>query len=831
MVDFIVNARIRPDDRGARRLQRQLGGATRQAQRLQRTLSAVRETLGGLFIAAAAFGGSRVIASFEQQMAFVAATTRATEQEFESLNDEARRLGATTRFSAREAADGLLALSRAGFTANQSVGALESTLQLALAGNVDLGLAANIASNLVQAFQLEVSDLTRVVDVLANAANSSNVTVQDLGLQFQFVSGIAKSLGISIEETTAAISVLGNRGQIRIAGTALNRAFSFLQSPTTQNLKFLQEFGLTAEDTNIKVLGLVQVLKNLIAANIDLTRLRELAGFRGAPGVLGLIENIEQFQQLAEANRQAEGTGDRFAAVVDNTLTGAALSAVSALQELVLVIGDLGVTDALTAIFRGAAQALRDFASALPGIVDALGDILRTLSVVFAPVLLLKFNAILNATIALVFALRAAFISLAFSNPFIAIITLVSAAVLAIRQFSDVTFEINGQTVSLGALFETIWGRFSTLVEQAASLAGLVFRSVFKGISAIFSTFINAIISGVNFLRRRVGQTEFRRFSFQDLFPESVKKGVQDIVNEAAARTTGEPPAAITDQARIQQQVAQTQNTQSQTQTTRENTAAAKANNDQLERQRRLLDEIKGPQQNYEQDTRALISLLAQGKINTDQFEQATENLRLTFLDTQTDAVSGFERGLIRLQNTLNDTASLTEQALTNAFNAAEDAFVDFIRTGELDFRRLTDSILSDLARIAFRQAISGIIGAAIPGGNLGSSFAGAFQSGGVIPGGRFGLVGEAGPELISAGRAPLRVTPISSNNSSENFSFQQNIVNQSGSEVSTSQRRGPQGQFIQDVVIAETRGAIADGAFDESMRGRFTTRPRVTGR
>ncbi len=134
---------------------------------------------------------------------------------------------------------------------------------------------------------------------------------------------------------------------------------------------------------------------------------------------------------------------------------------------------------------------------------------------------------------------------------------------------------------------------------------------------------------------------------------------------------------------------------------------------------------------------------------------------------------AGFRNGIQELNREFNDFASLAESTLVNAFKGAEDAFVDFVTTGEADFGGLVDSILQDLLRLAVRQAIlgplfsflSGPAGAAggLAGGAGGAAggFAGGFQTGGTVNPGQDFLVGERGPELLSAGSRGATVTPI----------------------------------------------------------------------
>ena len=242
------------------------GGPLKSISALQAALAAVGVTAGLSGVGR----GISVLADFGQAMSTVQAITRATDSQFTALEERARDLGATTRFSATQAAEGMLFLARAGFGVDDVLASIEGTLQLAQAGALDLGQAADIASNVLTGFRLETDQTARVVDVLAKAANSSNTTVGQLGDALKFVAPVAAGLGIEVEETTAAIAALSNAGlQSSLAGTGLRRVLSELESPASKTRSVLAELGITVEQVRPSTVGLNQALTTLARAGID----------------------------------------------------------------------------------------------------------------------------------------------------------------------------------------------------------------------------------------------------------------------------------------------------------------------------------------------------------------------------------------------------------------------------------------------------------------------------------------------------------------------------------------------------------------------------------
>ena len=380
---------------------RSVSGASNKTDALARVAGGAVSKLVAIGAAAAAaaaslatIGSIRVGAGFEEQMSAVLAITRATGDEFLALSEKARELGATTVFSAKEAADGMEFLARAGFNANQIIGALPGTLNLAAAGALDLGEAADIASNVLTGFGLAAEEANRVSDVLAKAAASSNTNVQQLGEGMKFVAPIAAGLGVSLEETTAAIGKLSDAGlQASVAGTGLRRILSELASPSEQLANLLGGLSIEAD-------GFSAVMKHLAEQSISTGEALEIFGDRGGPAFTVLIESFKDLdangvsavENLAGALENASGFAEETAKTMTDNFNGAVKQARSALEELFITAATDGgalealtaSVDALTIALRSDAakefaerfgNAMRDATYAILGLVSALNEI------------------------------------------------------------------------------------------------------------------------------------------------------------------------------------------------------------------------------------------------------------------------------------------------------------------------------------------------------------------------------------------------------------------------------------------------------------------------
>ncbi|MEE8608994.1 MAG: phage tail tape measure protein [Nitrospiraceae bacterium] len=848
--------------RGGRQVEKSLNRVSTAADRTRKVLArafafsviaiALRSTIG-------------LLANFEQQMSTVRAISGATEAQFKSLTEEAKRLGITTRFSASEAAEGMVFLARAGFEVNEVLGSIQGTLLLAQAGALGLGEAADIASNVLKGFRLEVSETGRVVDVLALAANSANTTVGQLGQGLKFVAPIAAGLGVSLEETTAAMSALSDAGlQSTLAGTGLRRILSELESPAKKTRDILASVGLTEADVRVSTVGLTKALTNLRDAGVDTGQALELFGDRGGPAFEVLSSSLPDVVRMTEELGNAGGTAERIARIMDDNLNGALLSVRSAFQGLILELGEAGATGALRSFFDALAAGLRTLAANVDTIIKVLNVLVIVLGVKLAQVAL-------PAAIAAVKAFTAAILA----NPIGLLITGLIVVTAALISFADevtvssdglvtlgdlatATFETLGPTIAsvtafLAENFSTLTAVFGDLFKDVEfSIEGILrvtarvvdgmvgffvgtadaieiaFENIPAALEAVFvkafNLIIKAFIDWSNFIRKGInvlleaaglapiGMLDSFTIGLSDAatnIGERMDQAIADgIKNQNAA---GNALDAILLRARViagerrEEEAAGDDSSQKgfgeidlgatslgvpaggapspiktvvdkdaaafrtaledlgkqnellrvnsrereilsgiiaiETDLKRELTDVERAEatallqlNQAFQTQAALLDDIQGPQENYKDNVDALHALLARGAITQDQFNEKFRDLRLLMLDSQTDIFSGFERGLLRVEKSMGDFASTSEQLVVDAFDEAGKAIENFVLTGKLSFEDLAKSVILNLVKIAAQKVLTSIAGSGGGGGGFG---------GGGAAGGIGGLIGN----------------------------------------------------------------------------------------
>ncbi|MFF3671684.1 phage tail tape measure protein [Microtetraspora malaysiensis] len=343
-----------------------------------------------LSLPVAALGGLAIktAGDFEAGMNRVRAISGATGSEFTQLRDLAKQLGATTQYSASEAADAMGFLAMAGFKTTDIMGALPGVLNLAAAGAIDLGTAADIASNILSGYGIQVSELGRVNDILAKTFTSTNVDMRMLGESFKYVGPVAASAGLQFEEMSAAIGLLGNAGiQGSEAGTALRGAIGRLLKPTNEVQATLDRLGVTVMDSSGKMRPLVDIITQLEKSGASTADMLTIFGLEAGPGMQALVsQGSGALRDLTKELENSGGTAANIAAVQMEGFNGAVKGLQSAFEGLMIAVADTGLLDWATkavnkltewvSTLGEADKETMKWAVAIGGAVAALGPLL-----------------------------------------------------------------------------------------------------------------------------------------------------------------------------------------------------------------------------------------------------------------------------------------------------------------------------------------------------------------------------------------------------------------------------------------------------------------------
>lgn len=311
---------------------------------------------------------------FNKSMSAVAATADATASELDLLSDAALKAGASTSFSASEAATAQAELARAGLSTTDILeGALGGALDLAAAGQLDLADAAVTTAQALNTFNLEGDQATRVADVLAAGANKSAADVGSLSLALSQGGLVAKQTGLSLEETVGVLSLFADNALVGSdAGTSLKTALQRLVPQSAEAKQAMDDLGLSFFDAAGNFVGIEETAQRLQTALSGLSTEQRQAALTTMFG----SDAIRAIGLLYEAG--AAGVRDYTAAVDDQ---GAAQrTAAKMLDNLAGDIEELsGAWETfLIGLGQEADSGLRDLVQGATGVVQDLGEALSS---------------------------------------------------------------------------------------------------------------------------------------------------------------------------------------------------------------------------------------------------------------------------------------------------------------------------------------------------------------------------------------------------------------------------------------------------------------------
>lgn len=291
---------------------------------------------------------------FDKTMARVGAVSNASAEDLGRLRDKARELGASTVFSASQAAEGMTYLAMAGFKTDDMLKAMPGMLNLASAGQVDLANASDIAASMLNGFGLEASQINRVADTMVNTFANSSTDLQGLGETMKYVAPVAASMGVDLETVAAMAGKLGDnaiRGSQ--AGTAMRAVFTRLVAPATEGQKALYALGVSVKDAQGNVRAMPDVLKDIGTALKKLPQAAQAAIKKDifgqeAMSAAGILMNNAvdgTLQKFIDKVKEA-GSAERVAKEQTNNLDGDLASLNSAFEETQLTLSE-AVTPAI----------------------------------------------------------------------------------------------------------------------------------------------------------------------------------------------------------------------------------------------------------------------------------------------------------------------------------------------------------------------------------------------------------------------------------------------------------------------------------------------------
>lgn len=361
-----LRAQLAAGSRAVKDFGTDLTGLDRKGEQMRRGLDDLGGSAGrfavGLGSAFAAIATKT--ANFDQAMSFVQAATHETAAAMNDLREAALEAGASTAFSATEAAGGIEELAKAGVsTAAILNGGLAGALDLAAAGGLEVAAAAETAATAMTQFRLEGEEVPHIADLLAAAAGKAQGSVEDISGALKQSGLVAAQVGLSIEETTGTLAAFASAGLLGSdAGTSFRTMLLRLTAPTKESAELMERLGISTYDTNGQFVGMASIAGQLQAAFEGKTQAERDSAFatifgsdairgaavlyeRGAAGIEEWTEKVDDSGYAAEtaAIRMDNLKGDleQLGGALETALIGSGEGQTGPLRDLVQNITNL----------------------------------------------------------------------------------------------------------------------------------------------------------------------------------------------------------------------------------------------------------------------------------------------------------------------------------------------------------------------------------------------------------------------------------------------------------------------------------------------------------
>jgi len=473
-----------------------------------------------------AFGtlGVHTAATFESSMNEISARTGLVGEDLEKVRQYALKMGADTSFSAQQAADAFLQLLSSGSSASEAIATLPTVLNLAAASGLDLGYSADLVTDVMKQFGIEIEHAADVSDALVKAAGSSSATVASLADGMANVGPVAAMLGMSIEETAAALATLSENGiKGAEAGTALRTVLRELMAPNDEQKKLLEELGVTVFDATGKFRGLDAVVDDLNTALGSLTpeeqaaAMQTLAGAYGITALSALLASNGIDGMLASME-QASGAAD----VADARMKGFA-GAFESLKGSVETVMIEAMTPFMNNVLTPLVEKLTPIINSIAAWAAANPELVSTIAAVVAVVATL--GAGLTAAGVVISSVGTAMGVLggavaAVNLPLVTLVAAIGLLVTTANTLLPQIVESWGEAFrQIGIFIDIVIGKVESLIAKIGEAANLVVGGWASGIDAILNPYGAA---------RRGGQSTYEfQSGYMDNFGGTRQAGQQ----------------------------------------------------------------------------------------------------------------------------------------------------------------------------------------------------------------------------------------------------------------------------------------------------------------
>lgn len=436
--------------------------------------------------------------NFTSTMSEVSAISGATGDDFEKLEACAREYGATTVFSASNAAEALKYMSLAGWDADQSTSALGGVLNLAAASGMELGAASDMVTDYLSAFAMEAGDAAYFADLLSYAQSHSNTTAEALGEAYKNCAANLNAAGQDVETVTSLLEGMANQGyKGSEAGTAMAAIMRDITNGMKDGAIKIGETSVAVMDAQGNFRDLTDILTEVEAATNgmgDAERAVALSSTFTADSTKGLNlilnEGMDKIAGYEEELRGASGSAEEMANIMNDNLSGDVAAMNSAFEELGLKIYD-ALESKLRAgvqfITNGVIPAIEWLGGHIPEVTIAVSGLGAVIAAMNWGTISSKIAMVKGALVKLAAALGGV------SLPAIAIIAVITAVALAFTNLWKNNEEFRNKITAIWDGIKAKFDEFGQGIVDRLNALGFEFEDITEVMKAVWDGFCEVL--------------------------------------------------------------------------------------------------------------------------------------------------------------------------------------------------------------------------------------------------------------------------------------------------------------------------------------------------
>lgn len=436
--------------------------------------------------------------NFTSTMSEVSAISGATGEDFEKLEACAREYGATTVFSASNAAEALKYMSLAGWDADQSTSALGGVLNLAAASGMELGAASDMVTDYLSAFAMEAGDAAYFADLLSYAQSHSNTTAEALGEAYKNCAANLNAAGQDVETVTSLLEGMANQGyKSSEAGTAMAAIMRDITNGMKDGAIKIGETSVAVMDAQGNFRDLTDILTEVEAATNgmgDAERAVALSSTFTADSTKGLNlilnEGMDKIAGYEEELRGASGSAEEMANIMNDNLSGDMAAMNSAFEELGLKIYD-ALESKLRAgvqfITNGVIPAIEWLGGHIPEVTIAVSGLGAVIAAMNWGTISSKITMAKGALVKLATALGGV------SLPAIALIAVITAVALAFTDLWKNNEEFRNKITAIWDGIKAKFDEFGQGIVDKLNALGFEFEDITEVMKAVWDGFCEVL--------------------------------------------------------------------------------------------------------------------------------------------------------------------------------------------------------------------------------------------------------------------------------------------------------------------------------------------------